>query len=176
MKRGATFCQVPRLLLNAETPTMLSSPSASSTRYLHLQGIYKVPFARREWQRVIRKQLKRQVLRSFHLCLLWQSVCASALMSQVMSQQWSEWTAVTPQLINNELKFGLSDAAWMSSQQLRRLCPRNSLNHQHIGLPGHQLLLPYSSPTCPSTPPVISLLSFLHICSSFKKKQQCSEL
>lgn len=26
-----------------------------------------------------------------------------------MSQQWSEWTSVTPQIINNELKFGLLD-------------------------------------------------------------------
>lgn len=63
-------------------------------------------------------------------------------MSQVMSQQWNEWTAVTPQIINNELKLGISDAERTSSQQLRRLCPRNSLNHKYIGLTGHQLPLP----------------------------------
>ena len=105
MKQGAVFCQVPRLLLSAGLPTVLSSSSASSTRYLHLQGIHKVPSAWWEWLRVIRKQLKRQVLWSFHLCLLCQRACHT-LMSQVMSQQWNEWTAVTPQIINNKLKFG----------------------------------------------------------------------
>lgn len=37
------FCCLFRLLLNGELPTV-----PSSARYLHLQGIYKVPSARRE--------------------------------------------------------------------------------------------------------------------------------
>lgn len=92
-------------------------------------------------------------------------------MSQVMSQQWSEWTVVTLQIIKNELKFGLSDAARTSTQKLKRLCPRNSLNHKHIGLTGHQLLLPYRD-----LHPLKRLLalSSTHFYSSFKKEKRSS--
>lgn len=170
MNRGAAFCQFFRLLLSGKLPTVLSSTSsASSTHYLHLQSIYKVPSARREWQRVIRKQLKRQVLRGFHLIVYCSvSVCAYVL----MSQQWSEWTAVTLQIIKNELKFRLSDAARTSTQKLKRLCPRNSLNHKHIGLTGHQLLLPYPNLNHPSTPSNSSLLSPLHTFTRLSRKKK----
>lgn len=93
-------------------------------------------------------------------------------MSQVMSQQWSEWTAVTLQIIKNELKFGLSDAARTSTQKLKRLCPRNSLNHKHIGLTGHQLLLPYRDLNHPSTPSNGSLLSPLHTFTRLSRKKE----
>lgn len=106
------FCCLFRLLLNGELPTV-----PSSARYLHLQGIYKVPSARREWQSVIGKQLKRQVLGSFHLCLLCVPVCTSA---------WCLGWCLNNGVNGLQWQCGSLKMNWRSGFQMRRTGPLNN--------------------------------------------------
>ena len=155
MKQGDAFAGSLDYFWMPSHPTMLYS----STHYLHLQGIYKVPSARWEWQRVIREQLKRQVLRSFHLCLLCVSVHLHwslrwCFNNEVNGLQWHHRS-----LIMN-WSFGSQMPNIRSASE--RLCPRNSLNHKHIGLTGHQLLLLLPYPELNPAPRHLLTLSSTH--------------
>lgn len=83
-----------------------------------------------------------------------------------MLLQCTEWAAVAPYIIKNELQVGGSHP-----QHLRTLCPRNSLKHKDIGLTGHQLLLPNLDPD------QLLVLSSTHLLIFQEgKKTLCSEL
>jgi hypothetical protein len=75
-------------------------------------------------------------------------VCACAFMRVRACMVWC--VCVSPQqcsMTSRALMIDVSPSSqcyWLSSQQLKRLCPSNSLNHKHIAVTNHQLEWSYS--------------------------------
>lgn len=141
---------------------MQSHPQCSPLLTVYIiRGIENVPSA--QWQGVIRKQLRKAF--SFVCGGRWGERLGWCLRWWINNEANGLLWHCRSSIMNWSLG---SQKLMMSGQQLRRLCPRNSLNHKHIGSTGHQLPLPQ--------PHRNIFLPLLHSHFLRKKTQRCTKL